>query len=163
MATIPTADELRQSIITAYGSLTSPTWHFIQRLYDTRPYDAIEVQLRQHFQVTEDTDLNNDVSVVLFVDGTRKCWVVCLSLVAPYAAVTIRSPESVIVVHVPGEDPEEQYLFDVLQRANVVALPQVLLEEPIGLALSSTYPENVRLYQALFGDYDILPWQSPAV
>jgi hypothetical protein len=164
MPKIPTPHELRQSLRASYGSLAEPKWHFVQQRYESRPYAAIESELRQGFKVNDGTDLNDDVAVVLEVEGTRKSWVVWLSLIAPVAAVTRSGSRGVVsVAEGAGGDPEEEFLFGALERGGVTVLPQSLLELPIELALSNTEPQNVRYFQALFGDYDVLPWRAAAV
>ena len=155
-------DELRRQVIRAYGSLTSPTWHLIQARHDARPYAELEASLRARFVVRDTTDLNDDVALILEVDGTEREWVLFLSYVAPVAAVLALTGERrlQVLAHASG-DADETLLFTLLEQHGLTALSQSTLEQPIELTLSNTLPGRVKLFQALFTDCDILPWIRP--
>ena len=164
MIPIPTLDGLYQLIARAYGSLDDPYFGTIQAAYETRPYAEVEHALRERFQVTEDTDFNTDVCVVLIVQGATGRWIVYLSLLGPYAAVNRghEGPWCEVVVS-PGAPGEEAEVFAILAAANIAVLPRDILEMPTRLRRDLTDPQYANLFQALFVDLEVLPWSRRAV
>ena len=164
MIPVPSLDDLHQRMARAYGSLDEPYFGTIQAAYETRPYAEVERALREHFEVTEDTDFNTDVSVVLIAQGASGRWILYLSLIGPYAAVNRghEGPWCEVVVP-PGVPGEEADVFAILAAANIAVLPRDVLEMPTELRRDLTDPTSANLFQALFVDLDVLPWSTRAV
>ena len=164
MIPVPSPHDLHQRIASAYGSLDEPYFGTIQAAYKTRPYADVERALRERFHVTDDTDLNTDVSVVLIAQGATGRWIVYLSLLGPYAVVNRghEGPRCEVVVP-PGVPGEEADVFNILAAANIAVLPRELLELPSALRRDLSEPTNASLFQALFVDLDVLPWSTRAV
>jgi hypothetical protein len=55
-----------------------------------------------------------------------------------------------------GED--EKTILRALDKAGLHLLGRADLEIPVDLNVFNTAPMNVKMYQALFTDTDILPW-----
>jgi hypothetical protein len=160
--TVPTPDQLRERILVVYGSLATPRFDFRHRVHERHPYRALESALARTFEVRDDADLDADNGTILILTGQTTRWSLYLSFLGPYATVTeIREDNTCRVVDAPTE-AESEILFGSLRDHGVVVLPQDLLERPIELQLNYTEPENVRIFQALFGDYDVLPWYMRA-
>lgn len=56
--------------------------------------------------------------------------------------------------------PEEQTIQRLILDSQFVILGQQELGQPCPLKIHNTDPENMRIYQALFSDTDVLPWKS---
>lgn len=54
---------------------------------------------------------------------------------------------------------EEVVVQDVCTRFEISLLGRDLLNEPVGLSLFKTETGSVRVYQALFTDSDLMPWE----
>lgn len=109
----------------------------------------------------EDTDPNDDVSFgYLVTEGDHK-WVLRLSMLGPYA-LFLRLEASVTVVSgstTPLSTPEETMLTILAQHGiHVMDMDELLW--PVPLHLLNTDPRNVRVYQALFTDSAVLPWEA---
>lgn len=78
--------QLLDDVREAYGSLESPNWSFKEKRYNKNPYGELIKFLAESRTIQETTDLNDDVSVVVFVgdyDGSNgvSVW---LSLIGKY-------------------------------------------------------------------------------
>jgi hypothetical protein len=147
----------------AYRSLSNPEYGFVQQCLDRRPYDGIVSVLNTTFTVEEDTDPNDDVSFGFLVSSKYSRWLLRISMVGPYGVLLRLGPGGEPGPPISGvpesADQLEADICEVIQREGVVLLGQGILEVPIRLKMFTTDPDNVRLYQALFQDTDILPWR----
>jgi hypothetical protein len=156
--------EVIDVIRSVYGSFENPDFHFASEALRRRPYEQVVSQLERIFKAEEDTDVNDDVSFgyVLRSHGQRE-WVLRLSMVGPYAVVLRLSgngPAEVVSPGAPTLEEQELKLLQVLSAQGIQVLSQDELMRPVPLSLYNTNPGNVRIYQALFSDTDVLPWEG---
>ncbi len=82
-------NQIRSDLRTAYGSLSSPNWSFVEKRYRKGPYNALIEKLGNFGAVQETTDLNDDVSVAVSITLADDFAVgVMLSLVGGYACIS---------------------------------------------------------------------------
>lgn len=75
-------------IESTYGSFERPTWDLINKRYEKKPYAKLTHRLSSIGSVKETTDLNDDVSVVLAIDGVcPRTITLYLSLVGRFACI----------------------------------------------------------------------------
>jgi len=156
-----TATSILSSMQQRYGSLENPRFDFVETAIDDRPYDALVRELDTHFSVEEDTDPNDDVSFGFLLRRDTRRWVLRLSMVGPYAALTRLRGHRVFLVDPDRTDLSdvEQEILGIVQAHGLTPIDQATLTVRVPLRLHNTDPENVRLYQALFTDTDWLPWE----
>jgi len=146
-----------------YKSLEHPDFHFVAESLRRQPYDITIKQIKQTFEMEEDTDANDDVSFGYLLRSTdQQEWILRLSMVGPYAVVLRLSEGELPEVIFPGKHSltgQELKLFQLLSAQGIRVLSQAELMHPVALTLYNTDPSNVRLYQALFSDTDVLPWE----
>jgi hypothetical protein len=154
------AEELVRSARGRYGSLEEPDFSFVMEALRVRPYEGIEQELRQQFDVEEIADPNDDVSFAFVVGRGPRRWSLQLSMVERLALLMRIEPEGNCRVIETNDaiDPAEQGLLALLQRHGVRVATADLLATPVRLMLSNTEPEDTCLYQALFTDSSVLPW-----
>lgn len=89
-------------------------------------------------------------------------WRLQLSFVGPYA-VLMRLRNREILEVVDSDNPKncvtERQVIRLLANHGISLLNKENLELSVGLKLFDTEPQNVRVYQALFSDSDVLPWR----
>lgn len=153
-------DEILQRIMSAYGSLFKPTYWFMSRVVAERPYDALIDSIRSQFEVEDDTDVNYDRSFTYVLQRQRCRWALRLSMVGPYAVVARIDAawRDILTATTPDVSEAERWLLDKVGAAKLRLLSRRELERPVALRLYDVEPENVRIYQALFEESDILPW-----
>lgn len=146
-----------------YKSLQSPDFSFVRDTIAKRPYEKILRQISKHFQVEEDTDPNDDVSFgyVLTKGGER--WVLRISMLGPYA-VLLRLHQAarieVMAHRAQVSSSADKELITTLADNSIRLLDRDALLIPVPMRLFNAEPENTRVYQALFTDTDILPWEE---
>ncbi|MFY0577710.1 hypothetical protein ACN28S_28415 [Cystobacter fuscus] len=156
--------EIIDVIRSVYGSFENPDFHFVSEALRQRPYKQIASHLERMFKTEEDTDANDDVSFGYILRGHgQQEWVLRLSMVGPYAVVLRLSGNGSAEVVSPGAPTLEEQalkLLQVLSAQGIQVLSQDELMRPVTLSLYNTDPGNVRIYQALFSDTDVLPWEG---
>lgn len=161
MMTTQDLQMLSETIKRAYTSLEQPDFSFVSKAILSTPYESLIQQIRSLFEVEELTDSNDDVSFRYLLSKSKDQWIVELSMLGRYATVLrISEVGSIRVVTQNTSVQEEQKIFSLLMKNQFNILAQQELEQPIPLKLSSTEPENVCVYQALFSDTDVLPWKA---
>lgn len=157
----PNYDALKEVILNKYGSYEEPDFRFVEYAIKNNPYQNLIESLSRHFKTIDQTDINTDVAFFYLLDNRRKQWVLGLSMLGSYAVLlrlTNKNPK--VVSNGTKIDDDEVIILRNLEEQSVSILSQSILESPIKLRLFDTLPENVRLYQALFTDADILPWRN---
>jgi len=155
--------EVMDVIRSHYKSLQSPDFSFVRDTLAKRPYEKVIRQLSTHFHIEEDTDPNDDVSFgyVLTQEGER--WVLRISMLGPYA-VLLRLHQTarieVMAQRAQVSSRAEKELITTLADHSIRLLDRDTLLIPVPMRLFNTEPENTRVYQALFTDTDILPWEE---
>jgi hypothetical protein len=153
--------EIRRQIERVYGSLEEPLFHFVYAVVATRPYDALRLRLAARFDVVEDTELNADVSFGLVLSTREGRCGLRLSMVGRYAMLLRLVPGAPAVVIASGsaQTADEAEIVAELAREDVELLDQATLDEHIPLVLFGAPRGETRLYQALFVDSDVIPWE----
>lgn len=159
--------EIVDSICDKYKSLESPDFSFVEQIVSTNPYAEITQYYKQiGFFLEEDTDTNDDVSFGYLLKKENKQWILRLSMVGSYAVLLELddpiNPQLVKVVSrvkYPLSNLEQQ-IVTVLEEHGIELMTQDILSIPIALSLFNTDLENTRIYQALFTDTDVLPWEE---
>ncbi|MBI1924049.1 hypothetical protein HYR99_07340 [Candidatus Poribacteria bacterium] len=154
--------EIMTFIEQKYKSFDFPDFSFVEKEMSTRPYQAVVGELRNIVELKEDTDANDDVSFSYLLVKGNKRWSLNISMIGPYAVLMLMNhSRSFEIVHPEDEELSqlENEIAKILQKHSITLLPQYLLEYPVPLQLYNTEPENVKVYQALFTDTDILPWE----
>lgn len=147
----------------AYGSTAEPDFSFVQIAVRERPHQELIEKLQQDFRVQEDTDPNDDVSFGYLLAADSGSWLLRLSMVGPLAAL-FRLDEGLNVAQVltparPDLHGMERRILTLVAESGFSTLGQDILEQPVSLKLFNTDPDDVRVYQALFSDVEVLPWE----
>lgn len=144
----------------AYGSLTAPRFEFVCRAISADPYRVLFDRLGDWFEVTEDTDPNDDVSFGALLRKGERRFLVRASMIGRYAVILL--PEGHRAVPLDpfreGMGADECRIVDAMRESKVEILTREILEVPVQLSLYNTASEHVRVYQAIFVDTDMLPW-----
>ena len=160
---------VRRDISESYGLPDKPNFEFEK---EERRRGAYEPFLRDlaasllmdtegFFKIASVTDVNSDHGFTFIIRGIGEWWLQ-LSFVGMYAVLmrlTERATLEVIDPDAAKKSATEQLIVRLIANNGIHLLDKVTLETPIALKLFDTEPENVRVYQALFSDRDVLPWQ----
>lgn len=161
--------EIRRDILLAYGSLDKPNFEFEKeqtrhKIYEPFLRDLAALLLMDvlgFFKIASVTDVNSDHSYVFTIQGGGEWWLQ-LSFVGSYAVLMRVTERATLEVVDPGDAKaaatENQIILQITKN-NICLLDKGTLEIPIALKLLDTEPENVKVYQALFSDRDVLPWR----
>jgi|GEM_PF-6423257 len=148
--------EIMSDILSRYKDLDEPDFSFIMQIYDNTPYSEVIEDISNHFEVTEDTDLNYDRSFVYYLRKDKETYLLRISMVGKYAVVI-------------DEHGKHAGLSTNTSRANLVLLKNILLNHHIVLVkpailshtvtmnLNLKQPTKVNLYQVLFDEIDNYP------
>lgn len=145
-------DDLLGDIRDAYGSLSSPRWDFVEQHYVKHPYTPLIERLAKVGTAQETTDLNDDVSIALFVDfGCDEGVTVRLSLVGKYGCVSDTSG-AFLRRYEMGDDTKLRKVVQLLDESGIAIL------DPEVLAHRIQFGENAAtIYQVLFSADEALP------
>jgi len=154
--------EIIDQIQTTYGSLDEPNFSFRKQQGNTRPYDELVAAIIEELGLAADeyTDLNDDSCFGYTLSGDDGSWILELSMVGPFAAFSRVHENGRQILATDDRDltAPERRIVDLLTGHKLRIMRREELEQPIDLRLFNTDSENVRIYQALFSDTDILPW-----
>ena len=156
-------NSLRAAVIKAYGSLDEPSFSFVEKTAKRRPYDPLVSDLKAlGFEIEETTDINEDVSFCYVLRARGSQWSLQLSMIGPFAVFfrLERHGEPIAeITEVTGDliDLEKDAVV-VFRQSGVLVLGESILRRRIPLSMFYTEKQDVRFYQALFSDVEILPW-----
>ena len=153
-------ESIRTAILSKYGSLTEPRFDFVQAALDADEYRDLVQDLQSSFEIIEDTDPNDDVSFGLLLRGAHGSFVLRLSMIGRYAAFLRIDQHNRSQLVDAAAAPEERRVLEALRQFQIEPLDQATLSVRIPLELSNTTSATCRLYQALFMDTDVLPWEA---
>lgn len=138
-------NQIQADTLDAYGSLSSPNWSFSEKRYANHPYFRLINQLRNLGDIEETTDLNDDVSIVIFLDLSGSGgFTIRLSLVGRYACIS-DSAGRFFSRNELREDGQTRRVVDLLQNENVILI------EPGELAESLNFGDGeATVYEVLF-------------
>jgi hypothetical protein len=148
----------------SYGSLSEPSYSFVEEKIAARPYAELIDELSRFVRVEETTDANDDVSFRYLLTQGQDKWALNLSMVGPYGLLMRLSgggPPEVITELSPADASREADLLALIERTGVQLLSRETLEKTIPLRRPGEEAEVTNLYQALISDEPLLPWQSP--
>ncbi len=153
----------RQIICSTYKSLEQPDFSFVKRAFGSRPYDPIIKRLRDFAVIEELVEAEDDVCFSYLVRGQSALWRLDLSIVGPFG-IFVR-----VKARVTGDDflyqgrvdltGFEVKLLDKLRGAGIKLMTTEELNVEMPMTLYNTDRHKVRLYQALFSDRELPPWE----
>lgn len=139
------SNQILTDILNAYGSLSTPSWSFSEKRYATHPYIELINRLGSVGDIQETTDLNDDVSVVLFASVNGSGGVtIKLSLVGKYACLSDSAGRFLSEIDLK-EKGDTQLVLELLQHESIILL------EPSELVESISFGDGeATLYEVLF-------------
>lgn len=157
-------DATMQAIMTAlgvcYGSLDEPNFRKVSEKLRNGPYRPLVETLRSSgIEITDTTDLNDDVAVHLVLDRSGDQVGLALSGVGPYAALLhqdVAERYSWVTQPENAPTPLAALVAQTVQRAGFQLLDRRLVSQTIKMSWYDG-SEEVTLYQALFTDRDRIP------
>lgn len=155
--------EILTSLQKQYASMETPDFSFVHSALHDRPYHPLVQSIGHLFTVTEDTDPNDDVSFGYLLHAESHQWLLRLSMVGPYAVLLRLDKQAqgeLISSLTTIVSPIEAQLLTLLAEHGLHVLDAVTLASPVALQLLNTAPEHTCLYQALFTDTDVFPWEK---
>jgi len=139
-----------------YGSLSSPSYGFIEESMRNQPYSKVVDQLRSVSEdVSEDTDINDDVAFGYLVRKGREQVFVQLSMVGPCSMMRrVKSDGSGEVLDGEKLTPFETEVWNQLSRAGICVLGPKVLTQVIPLNAINSEDGTSTVYNALFSDVE---------
>jgi len=152
-------DDVRQTL----GSLRTPRFSLLSRRLADGPDAGLAGPLHERFEVTDETDSNNDHGWFLHLEENGSEWLVMLSAVSLRCATFVRLRDRIwevaLTPHSANLTPAEVRVIELLTGHGLELLTEKDLERPVPLVLPDN--EDVRLYHALFVAFGVLPWENP--
>lgn len=148
-----------------YGSLDSPDFSFVQQALDEQSGDDLIREFEKCFRVEDYTDTNDDVAFFVGLTSRKsgRRWGLALSMVGPFATLLRVGKEGGVETVVTRSerpiDADEERLLNICEEKGFQLLDKKVLSQPVRARLFNTQPERVKLYQVLFSDVDLLPWE----
>ncbi|MCX6107135.1 MAG: hypothetical protein NTY08_15015 [Proteobacteria bacterium] len=153
----------RQIICNTYRSLEHPDFSFVKRAFGARPYDPLIKRLRDFGVVEELVQAEDDVCFSYLLKGQSSLWGLDLSIVGLFAIfVRVKGRVSADDFLYPGRidlTGFETKVLDLLAGAGVKLMTTEELSVEMPMTLYNTNRNNVKLYQALFSDRELPPWE----
>ena len=160
----PLSNEFLSRIKEVYRSLDEPNFSFVMEATRKRPYEDVisEVVTTLGLASEEYNDPNDDVSFQYHLSRGDENWAVELSMLGPFAVVARIGEgwDRVLIQNDSSLSELERQLLAILRSYGLRLLSREELEQPVPLRLFNAEPGDVRVYQALFSDIDVLPWQQ---
>lgn len=158
-------DDVLRQIEQTYTSVVDPKYFSISEVLERQPYADLVAAIGEQFTVVDDTDENSDVAFIYALSYQARRWALGISAVGPYAVLGRVGQESplwtdVVQPTTPGLDEYERWLVMALTRHGLRLLGRRELEQPVSLRVAGMSQDRVRVYQALFTQSDILPWDA---
>lgn len=144
----------RESVVRAYGSLTTPSRAFVNDAVSRDPHSELARELARFGDVTDDTDANCDVSFTYIVRRPPRPIVVRLSMIGPYALVLAvagdnpDAPPTVIATPDDTASQDERAVIELLAHKGFTLLDRETLERPIRFTMDDA--QVVPLHRVLF-------------
>jgi hypothetical protein len=156
----PRSNMSTQNLRAALDDVGNPDFTLVMKTLSEEPCREIVQELSSWLKLQDVTDPNDDVCFHYLATSEHSEWGIELSAVGRYANF-LRSKQNNTPELVTRENatPEERPILETLERHGFLFLSQEELETPILMKLFSTDRGRVKLYQALFSDTDLLPWE----
>ncbi len=147
-----------------YGSLSQPSYAFVQEAIAAQPYAQLIDEVSRLADLEETTDANDDVSFRYVLVQRGDAWALDLSMVGPFGLLMRlprQGPQEVITGRASTESTPEADLVALIERAGVYLLSREMLEREIPLRRPGDEGDVARLYHAVISDEPLLPWHVP--
>lgn len=145
----------------AYGSLSNPSYSFVDRALAAKPYAVLIHCLGLLVDVEETTDVNGDVSFRYVLAQGEESWALNLSMVGPYGLLMRLSREGsheVVTGESDAEGSVEADLLAAIDDGGISLLTREVLQRAIPLRRPGDEDRQSLVYHALIGDDPLLPW-----
>lgn len=158
-----TLKRINELILVKYQSMENPDHSFVEKSLADKPYDSVvKMLLKCGFRLEEDTDPNEDVSFGYVISGENDTLFLQLSMIGPYALlqrVLLGRLNQLIVCNSPPKSVFIQKVLEILEKMKITVLNEEILTYPVSLPLFNTKVSDVKIYQALFTDSELIPWE----
>lgn len=142
-----------------YGSIQSPKYSFVFHEAEGKPYRSVSLGLHKRFSVSEDTDLNSDVSFGYLLSTTAGVeFLVRISMVAPFAYISRMRADGTVstpIVRKSVKDIVELELIELIELQCIHVLDAKTME----IFLPAGHKNAKPLYQWLFVNESDPPWK----
>lgn len=153
---------IRRAVVSAYGSLDSPNYSFVQKVAQQQPYSDLVKSLKaMGFEIYETTDTNEDVSFCYVLTSSLR-WALQLSMVGRFAVFfrldECGRPATDLTEEESNVTEEEANVLRLLKDDGVLVLGHSILSRRFPISLFNTEKNDACIYHALFSDVEVLPW-----
>ncbi|WP_194858285.1 hypothetical protein [Myxococcus sp. AB056] len=155
-------DRLLRTIEAKYGSLDKPRFDFVETTLRKDPYALLREKISRAAEVEDLTDSNDDVCFSYRIRSTDGGLLLRVSMVGPYFVLTRPFSWGAHGRFVePGEPREglERQITEMCLQEGLIQIDRKTCEHPIEMPMFKTEPERVRIFNAIFTDTDLLPWE----
>jgi hypothetical protein len=147
-------------IVKKYVSTENPDRSFVSKSVNRNVYCDLVNEVAAVCELEEVTDVNEDVSFRYILTFADCSWVLELSMVGPFATfMRIDDPKKISLVLKPKSELEKQVVL-LLDDNNIQLLGLEILNRRFDFHLNNTETKKAKLYQILFSDIEILPWEN---
>lgn len=154
MVGVVTMDALLVQIEVAYKSRLRPSFHFVSAERARKTYSALLANLAASFALTDSTDENDDVSLVLTLRSGERSWTLYLSMVGPFAALLLPGTESSFVdENTMNADDKTRAILAAVARFGLHVLPEDMLRQRTDFRLHDD-EECATVFQAMFSEFE---------
>jgi hypothetical protein len=141
-----------------YGRNTEPNYAFVPASLRTDPHRQLVDELQRQFEVTDDTDSNDDVSFNYLLRKDRKTWRLALSMVGPFALlVRATEPQQTTVVTQETGDTDEARILDAVRARGFTFLDRDTIRKTLDVKYHGGRQDDWTVYQALISSSEMLP------
>lgn len=146
--------KMLRDIELAYGSLTKPSYHFVEKANHVFAETFIHAMRREGYKVEETTDLNDDIAFTFYVAMENYSWTVQISIIGMYCIVMEIDSNGKITFN---NYSQTAILEGLLQNFGATILTKSDAEHRINFGDNNS---KKSLYSILFTDTDSLPWEA---
>ncbi|WNZ64002.1 hypothetical protein QEG98_10075 [Myxococcus sp. MxC21-1] len=155
-------DRLLRTIEARYGSLVKPRFDFVEVELKKDPHALLCERISRIAEVEDLTNVNDDVCFSYRLRSTDGVLWLRVSMVGPYFVLMRIAALGAHGRFVePGglKEGVEGQIFEMCVQEGLVPIDRETCERPIEMLMFKTEPERVRVFNALFTDADLLPWE----
>lgn len=152
-------DQIKADVLSAYGSFENPHFGFVEASVKSQPYRLLVTDLKEVFVLTEQTELNNDVSFVYYLQCHDTTLTLYLSMVGRYAFVR-RIVGGHFDACITSDKQEltalEKTLLRLLLKHGIRVLSEDTLTSEIDMNFLDVSNGKTTIARALFTDDEII-------
>jgi hypothetical protein len=155
MKTKPEIERIVALATQRYGSLAQPRFHFLEpALMALRSSATFRSLAELPAKLTDDTDLNTDLSLALKFETEQGIHLLRISLVAAYACFClVNAHNQPLAIDRPEHGTSfERAVAAILGRDGIVVLSRDLLVAPIGATFADSETDESTVFRLLFAD-----------